>query len=192
MIISARTSVVAIAACAALLVAGCSSSGGSSPAPTTANVSGTSAPPPTSPPASTAAPSSPGASASGSPADAATTKAVSEAYSTFFSSTSTVARSQAALQHGSAFHQVLEQESNSSASNSIDVHVTGVRLLGDDLALVTFTIKAGTISLPDTQGHAVKESGHWKVAAQTFCNLLQLQGTTPAPCKDPTVTELPD
>jgi len=56
---------------------------------------------------------------------------------------------------------------------------------------VTFTIASGGVKLPNTHGYAVKEGSQWKVAAQTFCNLLQLQGNSPTICKDSSVTALP-
>jgi hypothetical protein len=38
----------------------------------------------------------------------------------------------------------------------------------------------------------VRENGKWKVAAQTFCTLLVLEGTAPPACKDPAITALPN
>lgn len=181
MILSTRAAATVLGVAVAATLAGCSSSGGtpksSAPPATHATTSSTS---------SSATPS-----ASGTPADPATERAVSTAYSTFFSATSSVARSQAVLQHGSAFHQVLESESNSSQSNSVNVQVTGVNLLRSDVALVTYTLDAGGVKLPNARGYAVEEGGTWKVAARTFCNLLQLQNSAPAVCKDSSITALP-
>jgi hypothetical protein len=163
---------------AALVLGGCSSSGGKS--------SRTGGP---SLPASVTLPTSAPATPSGRPADAAVTSAVRKAYSTFFSSNSSAAASQAALQHGSAFHAVLAEESKSSYAQKTSVDVLGVRLASADVANVSYTLHTSGISLPST-GKAVRENGTWKVAAQTFCALLALQGSKPKPCTDPAVIAL--
>jgi hypothetical protein len=165
--IQAAASVVA-----ALALAGCSSSAAHHPST-----------PPAAPHSSTPN--------SGTPADPATVRAVKTAYADFFSSTTTVARSQAVLQHGAAFHQVLVSEANSPQSSNVKIVVTGVRLLGPSTAAVTYTLHAEGVTLPNGQGYAVREDGTWKVAARTFCDLLDIQGGAPAACKDSAITALP-
>jgi hypothetical protein len=162
----------------ALVVAGCSSSAGDSggsPAPSSdaSTVSGTPAGGPT-------------------PADPATRKAVTVAYKAFFSSTTSAAESETVLQHGASFRPTLQKEATGSHAQKSSATVSTVTVSGD-LARVTFTILQGGVPLlPNTHGFAVRESGKWKVAAQTFCDLLALEGTAPPACKDPAITALPN
>jgi hypothetical protein len=163
-----------LAAASAVTLSACSSSTAHQPA--------------TSPPATSAPATAP---STGSAASPAILRAIKVAYRDFFSSTTTVARSQAVLQHGATFHTVLVQESNSPQSSNVQVTVTGARLVSPDTAAVTFTLKAGGVSLPNSQGYAVREGGTWKVAAKTFCSLLEIQGKPPSACSDPAITALP-
>jgi hypothetical protein len=150
------------------------------------------------PGATDASPSGPGATApaSGSPAggtppDAATAKAIRTAYRDFFDSTSTTPQSEAALQHGAAFHQTLVEQGKTSYSQTSGVKVTAIGLRGP-VADVTFTITGnGAALLSDVKGFAVREGGRWKVAATTFCLLLKLEGKPPSACSDPSITALP-
>jgi hypothetical protein len=173
-------------------VAGCSSSGkaggGSTPphspisSPAASTTASTSAAP-----AGAATPSG-----TGTPADSGTKALVAKAYRTFFDPKAPAATTQAALQHGSSFAATLDAAANSSAAKGIAATVTAVNLINPDLAYVTFTLtNSGSALLTDTPGYAVRENGTWKVAAQTFCNLLQLQKLSPAECKDPAITALP-
>ena len=168
-----------------VLLAGCSSSaknnGGGAPPPSESS---------TAPGSSPAAVSS-SAAMSGTPADPATKAAVAAAYSAFFSSHTTQAQSRAALQHGSVFAATLAAEAKSSHAKNASAEVTAVTVSGN-VANVTFTLlSGGSPILPNTNGYAVREGGKWKVAAQTFCVLLNLEGTAPPACKDPAVTALP-
>jgi hypothetical protein len=128
---------------------------------------------------------------SGTPADAATKLAVTKAFTTFFGDVGTVAQSEAVLQHGAMFADALEEQSKGAYAQKSSASVSDVRVSGD-LAYVTFTISSnGTALLPNTKGYAVRDAGTWKVAAQTFCTLLQLEGSPPAACKDSAITALP-
>jgi hypothetical protein len=49
----------------------------------------------------------------------------------------------------------------------------------------------GKPALPGASGLAVRQGGKWKVAAQTFCQLLTLQGDAPHACNDPKITAVP-
>ena len=177
---SALTTVLLLAAAAPTA---CSSSGGAAPT-TPPNTTSTA-------PASTAAPSAP-TSGSGSPADPTTTAAVSKAYKTFFNPSkplSTVARY---LQHSDRFTAAIAAEAKQGAQQHLGVRVTKVVLLSPNSAAVTFDLlSARKMLLPDVPGNAVREGGVWKVAARTFCQLVQLAGKAPAACSDPTVTSLP-
>lgn len=159
---------------AALLAAGCSSSGGADFGTTAL--------------ASTGASSSEG----GRPADAATTAAVSKAYKTVFSSTTSIAQSRDALQHGDVFAATLREQANSPHGQQSSASVASVRLASPSVADVRFSITSnGITALTDVPGKAVREDGQWKVAATTFCQLLNLEGSAPKACDDPKITALP-
>jgi hypothetical protein len=126
------------------------------------------------------------------PADPATRAAVATAYRVLFSYRSTSQQSQDALQHGDRFAAVLDEQSENGYAENAAATVTSVRLVSPDVARVVFTISSGgSALLKDTPGVAVREGGTWKVAAQTFCALLGLEGAPPAACNDPSVTALP-
>jgi hypothetical protein len=102
-----------------------------------------------------------------------------------------VAQSEGALQHGSAFHATLVEQANGQFSKSSSAKVGAISVSGSR-AYVTFSILSnGKPLLNNFKGYATLEGGKWKVAAITFCTLLQLQGGAPAVCNDPTMTSLP-
>lgn len=172
---------------AALVVSACSSSGGTGGATTPAGSA--SSPPASSPPAS----SQPASSPASATLDAAAKAEISNAYKVFFDTNTPLAASVAVLQHGDKFRQALNAESKSPSAQNITAKVSAVAAQSAKVAVVTFTIKSGTsVLLPNTHGFAVLEGGKWKVAAQTFCNLLTLEGTAPAVCKDTAITALPN
>lgn len=183
----ARSALVVIGVVALTALAGCSSSGkgGSSSSSST---------PVSTPAASTSAASTSAAtSGAGTPADAVTTKAVTTAYETFFDIKATTAQTVTVLQHGSAFSPTLAGQAKAAAAQKLAATVSKVNLASPNVADVTFTLTSnGSPLLPNTHGKAVREGGTWKVAAETFCALLGLQGTPPAVCKDPKMTALPN
>lgn len=178
------------------LVAGCSSSGGpdtAGPGASSNNASsgasgggGSSA--------SSGSTGSSGATspaASGTPADASTTKAITAAYAAFFNSKSAPSKSEAALQNGRSFRTTLVQQSKGAYSKNSAAKVTAISVNGN-VGYVTFTLTSnGAALIKGFKGYAVRENGTWKVAAITFCTLLQLEGNPPSVCNDPTITALP-
>jgi hypothetical protein len=176
----------AVLICSAALAA-CSSSGGRSPAgPTTA--SGTRAVAASGNPSTIASSTS-----SGHPADAATTKAVAKAYVIFFDANSGVAVSERSLQHGDQLKSALAAQAKTAKQQQLSARVTKVVLLSPNSAAVTFDLlSAGKTLLTDTPGNAAREDGTWKVAARTFCQLVQLTGHPPKACSDPSVLSLPN
>jgi hypothetical protein len=131
------------------------------------------------------------ASGSGTPADPATKAAVTQAFEVFFSSASSTPQSEAALQNGASFHATLVQQSGSSYASSSSASVQSVRAAGD-VAYVSFTILSNSKPLlAGFSGIAVRQAGTWKVSAQTFCGLLELEGSAPKACNDPSITALP-
>jgi hypothetical protein len=183
----ARSALVVIGVVALTALAGCSSSGkgGSSSSSST---------PVSTPAASTSAASTSAAtSGAATSADAVTTRAVTTAYETFFDIKATTAQTVAVLQHGSAFSPTLAGQAKAAAAQKLAATVSKVNLASPNVADVTFTLTSnGSPLLPNTHGKAVREGGTWKVAAETFCALLGLQGTPPAVCKDPKMTALPN
>ncbi|HZC72813.1 MAG TPA: hypothetical protein VE442_19105 [Jatrophihabitans sp.] len=157
---------------AAAVLAGCSSSGGDG------GTSPGGGPPP---------------SAGGHAPDAATTKAITKAYEVFFDSRETTAHAIATLQHGAKFRSTIIAEGKSNYGKQRTVaSVSKVLLVKRNLAKVTFSVKIGSQPvLPNSAGYAVREDGDWKVATQTFCSLLTLEGTAPPLCKDKSITALP-
>ena len=158
--------------CAGLILttglAGCSSSGGTGSPPTT----GSSGP-------------------AGGGTSPGTTKAITNAFKIFFDTDTSLAKSMTVLQHGRTFRSTLNKESHSPSAVDITAKVSQVDVVSKNVAHVTFTIYSGkTTLLPDSKGYAVREGGKWKVAAQTFCGLLQLEGTAPPACKDNSITSL--
>ena len=161
----------------------------SSPPATSASGSGAAHAGSTSPeiPATTAA-----TTASGTPADAATTHAVTAAYEAFFSYQSTAQQSEDALQAGSQFAAVLAQQGQQSYAQKSSATVASVSMIAPDTAKVSFSVLVGGQPLlPGATGFAVRIGGSWKVAAVTFCGLLKLQGDKVDACNDPSVTALP-
>jgi hypothetical protein len=180
MIVRARWAVAGLTVAVVLAAAGCSSSKKAAGSSTTKHTAATTA-------AGTGTPSG-----TGTPADAATKALVATAYTTFFDPKASATTTEAALQHGPAFAATLDEAAKSSQAQGIGATVSAVNLVRADVAYVTFTLtNGGSALLTDSPGYAVRENGTWKVAAQTFCNLLQLQNLAPATCKDASITALP-
>jgi hypothetical protein len=172
--------------CAGLILvtglAGCSSSGGSGSPDTSGSAGGSGGAG-----QCAAIRSVPGVAAKGS-----AQRAVEKTYHLFFSTATSLRKSIAVLQHGDTFCPALLAVNNTSyGKQKTSATVSSVRLANPNLAVVTFTIRvAGQVVLPNSKGYAVREHGEWKVAAQTFCQLLTLEGTAPADCKDKSITAL--
>jgi hypothetical protein len=171
------------AACAGLIVAtglaGCSSSGGDGSPETTGSAGGG---------ACATIRSVPGVAAHGS-----AQKAVERAYNLFFSTATSLRKSIAVLQHGDTFCPALLAVNNTTyGKQKTSATVSSVKLKKPNLAQVKFTIRvSGQVVLPNAKGYAVRDGGEWKVAAQTFCQLLTLEGSAPKECKDKSMTALP-
>jgi hypothetical protein len=168
--VAVRT-VVAVAAITLGLLCACSSSG------STGRSAG----------ASTPAPS--GKTAAAHPA---TTKAIAKAYASFFDSKASPEATERYLQHGAELASAVTAQAHNPQASGLSARVTEVTLLSRDSAAVRFELlSGGKPLLTDTPGNAVREDGRWKVAAKTFCGLVQLTGHPPAACNDPKITALP-
>lgn len=139
---------------------------------------------------------SPGAASGTAPATASTTAsttaAISHAYAVFFGANSTVDQSVAVLQNGERFQAALAAQNSASQQQKLSAKVTKVVLRSAHVADVTFTLYGGgSPLLPGASGLAVDDGGTWKVAAQTYCSLVQLQGAAPKQCSDTSLLQLP-
>jgi hypothetical protein len=172
------TLAVGVAAALSLVLAGCSSSGGSStnsPTATTGSPSVSSTP-----------------SSISSEPDAATLAAVTNAYNVFFDPKSTDAQVENSVQNGAALTGAVANDNHSQYQGHSGVKVTKVQMLSPLVAKVTFDVSLdGQVILPNASGYAVKEGGSWKLAATTFCQLINIEGYKTDLCKDPKETAFP-
>ncbi|MEV0248142.1 hypothetical protein AB0H76_16225 [Nocardia sp. NPDC050712] len=107
---------------------------------------------------------------------AADTKAVTDAYVTFFNGQTPAATRAGLVEKGSAFQQALEGMALNPQATGTSVTVAEVKFGDSSHADVKYTLLLnGNPVLPDQSGQAIKEAGQWKVAAATFCALLAIQ-----------------
>jgi hypothetical protein len=143
--------------------------------------------------ATSTASSTPTASITPGPADAATKAAVTKAYETFFDYHTPASAAGALLQDGAAFKPELATNAKLAVQQKVTVKLDTVSMVSPNTAKVTFDLLlAGKAALKGTSGFAVRENGTWKVAGQTFCALLGLNGSTPPVCTNPAAISLPN
>jgi hypothetical protein len=176
---------VAAATVLLMSICACSSSGGPTAPSGTASTSTTGS--------ATAAGSPATSGTGGAAADPATTAAIAQAYTAFFNPKASLAVAEQNLQHGPVFKAaLLAQAHNSQAQGGLTARVTSATLLSPNSASVHFDLlAAGKPLLSNTPGNAARENGRWKVAAETFCQLIGLTGHPAGPCNDPKITALP-
>ncbi|WP_174183676.1 hypothetical protein [Nocardia barduliensis] len=129
--------------------------------------------------------STPAATTSAAPAqaDAATSKAITDVYTSFFSPSTPPDQKAALVQKGDVFLPILQAQAGNPQSQGTSVTVSAVKLVDADNADVTYTLlMGGNPVLPNQTGQAVKDGGKWKVATATFCALMTLQGGTSPAC----------
>ncbi|WP_433520432.1 hypothetical protein ACQPZ2_23555 [Nocardia pseudovaccinii] len=132
--------------------------------------------------ASTSAASSSAATAAAS-VDSATTKAVTDAYVTFFNGGAPADQRIAVVEKGQVFAPVLQAQAGNPQAQGTSATVSAVKPVDATHADVTYTLlMGGNPVLPDQTGQAVKDGAQWKVAATTFCALLALQGGQSPAC----------
>lgn len=116
-------------------------------------------------------------------ADAATTQAITKAYTTFFDGKAPTNDRVALVEGGDAFRAILDGQATNPQAQGTSVTVSAVKSTGATTADVTYTLlMGGNPVLPNQTGQAVKDGGNWKVAKATFCALQSLQGQVPATC----------
>ncbi|MEV4241713.1 MULTISPECIES: hypothetical protein [Nocardia] len=109
-------------------------------------------------------------------ADSATTNAVTHAFVAFFDTKTPVDQRVALVENGTTFAPVLTAQADNPATQTTAT-VSAVQAGDAAHATVTYTLlMGGNPVLPDQSGQAVQENGQWKVAATTFCALVELQG----------------
>ncbi|MFD0364691.1 hypothetical protein ACFQZZ_24890 [Nocardia sp. GCM10030253] len=107
---------------------------------------------------------------------AADTKAITDAYVTFFNGQTPAATRAGLVEKGPAFQQALDGMAVNPQAAGTSVTVAEVKLSDSTHADVKYTLLLnGNPVLPDQSGQALKEAGQWKVAAATFCALLAIQ-----------------
>lgn len=117
------------------------------------------------------------------PADAATTKAISDAYVLFFDGKAAPDKRAAVIERGPEFLAQLQVQATDPQAQSTSVTVSAAKLTGAGHADVTYTLlMGGNPVLPDQTGEAVQEAGQWKVAAATYCALMSLTGGKSTAC----------
>jgi hypothetical protein len=118
--------------------------------------------------------------------------AVTTSFVRFFDPTVAAAERLTLIQDGQAFAQAIAAQASSAFAKAASVKVSKVTVTSDKRATVVYTILlSGSPVLSNQTGYAVQEGGKWKVAGQTFCELLAVQGPLPAVCKMASATTLP-
>jgi hypothetical protein len=168
-----RTRALASAAALAAITfaAGCggSSSGGTTP-------SSTNTTPPASTPATTAA-STPAAAATAPSNVAAASKQVKKNFEAFFNKAGSPASKEKYIEGGAASLPTLKAAATLAKAQgaSEGAKVKKVAFTSATMATVTYDLSSGgSVVLPGASGNAVLENGHWVVAKQTLCTLLNL------------------
>ena len=108
---------------------------------------------------------------------------IKSAYTSFFSTKSSVDAHVALLEDGQKFKPVIKNFFSNPLASGVSATVSKVTLQGDDKAVVTYSVKVGGFALNNQTGSAVRQGGKWKVADSTICGLVALAGSPPAACK---------
>lgn len=105
------------------------------------------------------------------------------AYTSFFTTKSSLAAHVALLQNGPQFKSVIQGFLANPLASGVSATVSKVTLQGADKAKVVYSVKIAGASLGNQTGYAVLQGGKWKVADATLCKLVSLAGSTPSACK---------
>jgi hypothetical protein len=175
----------AIAGLAAIALISACSSGDAAPSPTVSAAPTTSAAPPSGP-----------TTAEVDALSKSDTEHITHAFVTFFDGATTPTTAATVLQHGPNFAAALTAQAGSQQAKTLSAKVVAISRDPEHpsphVAKVTFSLlSGGQILLPDSPGLAVEVGGRWLVSAQTFCALLQLQGSPPPQCSNSSITALP-
>jgi hypothetical protein len=109
--------------------------------------------------------------------------AIRQVWTTFFDGRVPPSERIRVLQNGPRFAALIRAQSTSAVAKRTHATVARVSLIGKTRAKVVYTIWVGpTPMLRNASGLAVRMGSSWKVSAQTFCGLQQLQGLNPPGC----------
>jgi hypothetical protein len=108
---------------------------------------------------------------------------ITSAYTSFFSTKSSVDAHVALVEDGQKFKPVIQKFFANPLASGVSATVSKVTLQGHDKATVTYSVKVGGFALNNQTGAAVLQGGKWKIADSTLCGLVSLAGSPPAACK---------
>ena len=106
-------------------------------------------------------------------------EAVELAFETMFDATVPVAQRCASIEDGANLESTMQElEERYAPSRDVEVVVDAVRFVADHEAEVRFTILLPQFGQGELHrvGYAVHDDGTWKVARQTWCELIGLAG----------------
>jgi ABC-type glycerol-3-phosphate transport system substrate-binding protein len=118
---------------------------------------------------------------------AATNAAIKSAYVKFFSSKTPTSTRVLLLQNGKQFESAISALAQNPLAANTSATVSSVTLQGPNKAKVVYTVNLSGAAIPGLKnrtGSAVRESGTWKVGAESFCALVSLGGSPPKACKN--------
>jgi hypothetical protein len=120
---------------------------------------------------------------SGGPSGPNAQAQIRSAYVKFFAGKTTLSDRVALLQNGPKFRPVIQAFASNPLAKNVSVHVSSVRLKGQNKAKVVYQVEFAGTSLPRQTGTAVRQNGTWKVGFASLCKLVSLGGSTPSACK---------
>lgn len=112
---------------------------------------------------------------------------IEEAFETLFDQDLPMEARCAAIERGGSLVATMNEVGERYPASSVDVVVNSIRLLSEDEAEVHFAVLLARFGPSGLQraGHAVRTSDGWKVARDTWCDLIGLAGVTcPPPEED--------
>ncbi len=125
-----------------------------------------------------------GSSSSSSTSDVS---AVKQAWTSFFSGSTSAADKVKLLQNGQEFSQIISEATGLAISKTSSATVSNVVVNSPSTATVTYSIDlGGKPALQDQTGTAVKVNGSWLVGDASFCALLTLEGQSVPACSSST------
>ncbi len=121
-----------------------------------------------------------GSSSSNSSSD---TAAVKQAWTSFFSGSTSAADKIKLLQNGQEFSQIINEATGLAISKTSSATVSKVVVNSPTSATVTYSIDlGGKPALQNQTGTAVRVNGSWLVGDSSFCALLALEGQSVPAC----------
>jgi hypothetical protein len=115
--------------------------------------------------------------------DAAQEAQVKQAWTSFFSTKTSVAAHVALLQDGARFRPVIASLIGNPLAKGLKASVSSVTLQGPNKAKVVYTLTIPGFPLGKQTGYAYKQNGKWLVGYAGLCKLVALGGSPPAACK---------